>query len=357
MADAPGQDILILMPTVQGGGAEKVILRLLQSPVAREHRWTVLAGQKPTFAWPEEVRFLKGPMRLRQSLLHIWDLLRREQFDTVFMTHWYYSLGLLLLVKPLVKQNTRWIIRESSLRSLRLPRGWRGRLLKFMMTRAYLRADLIIAQSRFMMADLVDNFGLPEEKICLVPNPMNGDTLLEAARASTDLSWPLGNNATRLIAVGRLERVKGFHLLLETMTALPDSFQLMILGEGSERTNLEQTIARHDLGKRVVLAGHLANPHPLVHQADLFLITSEVEGFPNAALEALFLGTPVLAMEAPGGTRELPGLAPMVPRNPLQLAARINEFVQSPTPVQGDFTPYTESAPVLIRILAGEDMP
>ncbi len=112
----------------------------------------------------------------------------------------------------------------------------------------------------------------------------------------------------RFVAAGRLSLQKGFDRLLEAMAALPVDSDCTILGEGPERTAREERISHHDLKGRVTLAGFIANPAPGIAGADAFVMPSRFEGMPNAALEALALGTPVMATLESGGIVEVEGI-------------------------------------------------
>jgi glycosyltransferase involved in cell wall biosynthesis len=108
-------------------------------------------------------------------------------------------------------------------------------------------------------------------------------------------------------AVGRLEPQKRFDLLLEAFAALQitsPELRLIIAGDGSLRQALETQRDALGLRESVLLTGHVADVIPLHHAFDLFVQSSDYEGTPNAVLEAMAMGTPIVATEA-GGTSEL----------------------------------------------------
>lgn len=133
----------------------------------------------------------------------------------------------------------------------------------------------------------------------VVPNPC----VLPVARR------PMDKTAGRqIVAVGRLDRQKGFDLLLEAFAlAVPRAPQvsLAIFGEGPDRSALEARIATLGLSGKVTLRGRSAQPHDWLDTAEIFVLSSRHEGFGNVLVEALASGIPSIAFDCPWGPREI----------------------------------------------------
>lgn len=111
-----------------------------------------------------------------------------------------------------------------------------------------------------------------------------------------------------IVAVGRLERQKGFDMLIEAFAAIATSFpqwSLTIYGEGPERQRLESQIRLHALDGRVGLPGVTAEPGAWTQDAGIFVLSSRFEGFPNVLVEAMAAGLPSVAMDCDYGPREI----------------------------------------------------
>jgi len=108
-----------------------------------------------------------------------------------------------------------------------------------------------------------------------------------------------------LASVGNLVELKGHHLVIEALTLLPD-WQLLIAGEGPERGRLTALATSLGVGARVTFLGEI--PHEqmasIYSAADILVLASSREGWPNVVLEAMACGTPVVAT-AVGGVTEM----------------------------------------------------
>lgn len=105
------------------------------------------------------------------------------------------------------------------------------------------------------------------------------------------------------ISVGRLVPAKGFDRLIRAYGKLKKEgyeFQAAILGEGKEKSQLEQLIGEYDLGENVHLLGFVNNPYPIIKQADAFILSSRYEGYGLVIAEAMYLGIPVIATNCEG---------------------------------------------------------
>lgn len=259
---------------------------------------------------PEDVEFIDlNCSRVRQAMPKIIHLIWKRRPDVVLSTLSHLNLALAML-RPLLPNGIRYIARESAVVSL-LPLGYS---IPFWWNWAYKRfygwLDMVICQSRDMQNDLVKNLGLSTTKTVVINNPDDVPFIRRLSRdtAQVDFGWWDENipHIIRLVAAGRLTYQKGFDLLIEAIAICRDpSLQLVLLGDGTARDELQRLTAEHGLASQVRFVGFQKNPYPFFANADAFILSSRFEGFPNVVLEALACGTPVIATPAPGGVKEI----------------------------------------------------
>jgi glycosyltransferase involved in cell wall biosynthesis len=110
------------------------------------------------------------------------------------------------------------------------------------------------------------------------------------------------NDRVTFAILGRLDRRKGVDLAIEALARVPAA-QLEIIGEGEERTSLEEHARRAGVAERVAFRGFVGDPRPLLARADAALCASRTEGLGIALLEAMAMARPVVGF-AVGGVRE-----------------------------------------------------
>lgn len=298
--------IFFFIPSLRGGGAERVLSILLNHINSSSFDpYLVLLQKEGAYlnSIPEHIPILDlQASRVRYAIFKIVRFIFHSKPDLVFSTLGHLNL-LIALLRPFLPRKIKFIARESNIISEKLKNMQLSWLFQLLYRYSYNRFDRIICQSRDMQNDLIANFNVKQEKTLLIYNPVDCDKIREeSTKDSLNITH---KKAKKILAVGRLHYQKGFDLLLQSLAMVKENIHLTILGEGGEKGNLINLCSELDLKGSVTFAGFQKNPYAYMASSDLFVLSSRFEGFPNAVLEAMTTGTPVVAFECPGGLTEI----------------------------------------------------
>ncbi|MDA0239178.1 MAG: glycosyltransferase [Proteobacteria bacterium] len=301
------QTVVFILPSFAGGGAERVMLKLANGldQDRFDARIVVLEESGPLrrdVALHIPVLSLDCP-RIRAALIPLRRVLKRLSPELVVTTMGYLNLSVLLACR-IGFSKTRFIVREANEPTATLQAfRWPG-LIRLLYRFLYPRAQAVICPSQAILENLRREFSLPSCRLRLLRNPVDVAglrALASATIASTD--------GVTFVASGRLTEQKGFDRLLNMLVELPEQARLRLLGDGPLLPSLQRQAIDLGISDRVEFLGFQNNPWRYYAAADAFLLPSRWEGMPNAALEALACGTPVISTPEAGGIGEVAALA------------------------------------------------
>ncbi|MBS1188456.1 MAG: glycosyltransferase [Rhodocyclaceae bacterium] len=174
-----------------------------------------------------------------------------------------------------------------------------GKLKRTIHRLALRRADAIVVQSDAARAVLGAG---QRRRTSVIPNPIRPVT----SRAAPGV--PGADGRYKMVALGRLDPVKGYEMLLRAWARIHSrlpQWVLVIHGEGAERDHLESIIAEAGLAGRAFLPGSTDEAEARLAEAHLFVLTSRNEGFPNSLCEAMAVGLPVVATDCRCGPADI----------------------------------------------------
>ena len=306
----PSPQIAIYLRLLSGGGAERMMVNLMQGFVNRGLSVDLVLNKADgpyLNLVPPQVRIidLHAP-RMLQGLPKLAGYLRREN-PAAMLTTLHYNIEIAIWAKRLAGVNTRLSVREANTLSSQSKYcktdQWSGRLVRWF----YPWADEVIAVSHGVADDLLQVTGMPADRIKVVYNPVITPSLIENSKADLDHPWLANPAAPVVLGVGRLSEQKDFSTLIKAFAQVRQhrAARLLILGVGPERQALSELAASLGVKADIDFLGFVNNPHAYMNQADVFVLSSKWEGLPNVLIEAMAVETPVVSTNCPSGAAEI----------------------------------------------------
>ncbi len=306
--------IAVFIYSLGGGGAERVVSQLI--PYLENNGFDVyLVLMNNTCVYPFETKnkpfFLENSKTTESNVLKFLKIPFLAYKYHIFLKKNKINKSFSFLTRPgFISVLTKWfnkkrtiIISERSNSSLQYGnhnlQSW---INNFLIKELYPKADLIIANSNGNAQDLITNYNVPRYKITTIYNPIS----LEAIFAIEPKKDFFDTNYFNLVSVGRLDNGKNHQLLIKSLEFFKlQKVRLYIFGDGILKTELEKTIKDLKFENRVFLMGFESNPYKYLKAADLFVFSSNHEGFPNVILEAMACELPIVSTNCPSGPNEI----------------------------------------------------
>ncbi len=304
----------IVMYSMVGGGAERVVSVLLEELKEKYDITLVMMRKKIDYEIPKEIKvvFLEdshpdehGIFKLMKLPLLAWKYAKFCQKNKI-------DLSMSFTTRPAYFSIfSRWlgnkstiIINESTTPSMMYKsNALVSKINKFLIRTLYPHSDLIIANSEGGKLDLIQNFSIDASHIEVIYNPCDLNIIGIRSKEPVDV---INFDKYTFISAGRLDAGKNHTMLINAFAQVNNKeTQLFILGEGILKDELKKLIQNLSLEKRVFLLGFDANPYKYFSKADTFVFASNYEGFPVVLIEALTCGLPMISTDCKSGPREL----------------------------------------------------
>jgi glycosyltransferase involved in cell wall biosynthesis len=239
-----------------------------------------------------------------------------------------------ILANNIAGKPTRVVVSEHQTISSR-EQGSKERLVVKMASWLYPRAYRVVAVSDGLATELQNEFGLDTELVQPIPNPVHKPA--EEDVQSIPHPW-FERSEVVIVGAGRHEPQKDFSTLIRAIRILRadgSNAKLILLGDGSTTPELKQLAVNLDIEPAILFPGFVEDPYPYYRAADLFVLSSQWEGFGNVLVEAMAVGTPVVTTDCPVGPAEILAdgkfgeLAPV--GDPESLANAIRNELGNPT--------------------------
>jgi glycosyltransferase involved in cell wall biosynthesis len=304
--------IALFMPSLEGGGAERMMVHLANAFVKRGVQ-VDLVLVRAVGAYQDEVDDQVRVIDLQASRIltafpKLTRYLRTHRPEAMLSTLTFANVVATWACRW-VRHAPRLVLREANtVSAISGPSsGLKNRLIPYLIHWFYLWADRVVAVSEAARDDLIRTTGVPADLVTTIYNPVVTDELLEKAQEPLDQPWFAEDAPPVILGVGRLEPQKDFETLIRAFHQVQSEQEarLVILGKGSERATLERLVQSLGMDNSVQMPGFVDNPFQYMARAEVFVLSSRFEGLPGVLIQAMATGCPVVSTDCPSGPREI----------------------------------------------------
>lgn len=306
-------DIAIFLPSLNGGGAERVMVSLANAFAVRGFRVDlVLASAEGPFLADvgDDVRVVD--LRVGRVMKALFPLTRyiRDANPASMLSAMQHANVVAIMARWLSRRRMRLVVSERNTPSAMglISSGLKSRMNGWLVPWLYPLADRIATVSNGVSQDLLKCVRLPEWQVVTVYNPFDLEKIKARSMGPVEHEWLLNKGSPVILAIGRLTEQKDFVTLLKAFSMLRQSrdARLLILGEGEQRSELEALAAGLGFTRDdVQMPGFVRNPQSYLARCDLFVLSSRAEGLPGVLVEAIACGAPVVSTDCPSGPDEI----------------------------------------------------
>lgn len=316
--------ILVFIPHLVGGGAEKVTLTFIKLLDKNKFDITLIILSEDYSVYNIKdftIKVIK--LNVSKTMFSIFKLRKYINdikpdilFSSLIRGHIAVTLSMIgLRKKPFV------ILRSPNSPKLLLEHNQMRFFQQKMLEYALIRANLVIAQTPEMKKEIIEYYNIEKSKIKVVINPLDTDTIDEKIK---NIINPFDLKYINIVAAGRITYQKGFDILIKSFKNVVKenpSFKLHIIGENEngEQEKLQQLIYDLDLTQNISFLGY-QNSYQYFYFSDLYVLSSRWEGLPNTVLENLYLKKPVVA------TRCIPFLESLIQEGKNGLLVNVDDI-------------------------------
>lgn len=309
--------IVFLINSLSSGGAEKVLTVLTTELIRQKYKVEVIFLEKNEFyVLPKEVTKIylsnlngeeNGFIKLFYIPILSFRLKRYIKSNNIklIQSHLTRANYINLFSKVLKAKHTVQLVNHGII-SRYQGKNLSKKMGYFLIKKLYPLANIIISISKGMQNDMQKIFDFQNKQI-IINNPYNIEDIVKLSKEEVS-EFKFKKNKKYLVSVGRLTALKRNHELINSLLKLEKDIEVLFLGDGNKRCDLEKLTNNLGLKNRVHFLGNVSNPYKFLSKCNILISCSESEGFSNILVEAMICDVPVISSDCIGGPREI--LAP-----------------------------------------------
>jgi len=292
--------IIFFMSNLGGGGAERVTVNIIRQLDKEKYDIVLLMVKREGTFLADIPSYVKiENMNIDKTILSLFKVrkyIKLYQPDIIYTTMMMNSIVLSLAIMHL-KKSFFIVIRNPTSPKILEEEGTLPLYKKLLLVYAYRHcADIILAQTPEMKDEIEKYYSVSKQKIEVFFNPLDREGIDSKIK---NIKNPFSEDTINIVSAGRLTYAKAFDTLLYAFKKViteNKNYRLHILGEDDgESKKIFEIFKKLHLEEYVTFHGFQSNPYQFFYFSDLYVLSSRREGLPNAVLENLYLGKPVVA--------------------------------------------------------------
>lgn len=302
-------DIALLTPTLDGG-VGRVFLLLAKGFKKRGFSvaiWTIAGGAYAKEAEKSVPVEYLNVERARKIIKPLIKFLKEKKPEVVLAASFHINC-IAVLSKIFSRSKSKLFLAEhtsldAAFKTLLFHKSF---VAKALVRSLYKKTDGLIAVSKGVAESVARYAKIPNDSVKVVYNPVITEEMMKLSQESVTHPF-FDQTEPVMLAVGRLSSEKDYPTLIEAFKKVNQikKAKLIIVGDGPEKSEIENKIHNLKLSDRVSLIGSSENPYPYFKKSNLYILSSIREGLPTTLIEALALKTPIVSTDAPSGPREI----------------------------------------------------
>lgn len=304
------QNIALIVPSLKGGGAERVA-SLLSQELCEKYNLYLMVFDSEDIVYSYGGELVDINVKSHPNIfMKIMNVIKRtykvkkakKRYNIQYSISFMGSANIINILSR--KKETVIISVHSHLSS-------KKNFFSSIKNALYNKSDAIIGVSRGVSNNLIDNYRLDKKKVDTIYNPIDIDEIQKLVAQESQINSTFNSNQFTIINMGRLTRPKGQWHLIRALSYVKkeiEDVKLLILGQGELKGYLKELVDKLDLRNNVEFLGYQRNPFKYIASSDLFVFSSLYEGFGNVLVEAMACGVPIISTDCRSGPREI--LAP-----------------------------------------------
>lgn len=306
----------LLIPSLADGGAERVVSRLSFILGDKYDIYLILFdSSNPKYQYNGEIINIAVPANTGSVFSKIILLFKRTY--RLKKVKKQYKIDVLIsfldspnIVNVLSKVNScKTIISIRNYFDIEKKSSFFLEIMSFLTKNIYSNADAIISVSKEIKDNLIYKYGVEADKVKVIYNPYDVEEIQERSKEKIEEKHLDFMNSNKIfISVGRQMYQKGFWHLIKSFKQVHDvvpESKLVIIGRDSDNENINNLVKKLELEKDVLFTGYQENPFKFINKSHVYVMTSLFEGFPNALVEAMACGCPIISTDCKSGPKEI----------------------------------------------------